>query len=224
MTVVVACGGSPGAEPTTVTETTTTTTTAATTTTTTTEAPGSEGEELLACLVGSWTLDTDAFEARLQTHLDPEADDIFVDVTSGVGALVVRADRTFSLSYDNLTIRLGFPATFRGTPVVQEEAVVVSGRVAADFEIQGDEFLPGEVEDPVLIIGQEIPPEGDFRELPPAFRYVSLRMGTRANYPYHVEKITIDCSPDRLVVNDEVRIDPLTGDGPSTIWLRNEEG
>jgi hypothetical protein len=193
-----------------------------TTTTTTTGAAGLEGEELLACMVGSWTLDTDAFEARLQAHLDPQADDIFVDVTSGVGDLVVRADRTFSVSYDNLTIRLGFPANVRGTPVVQEEAVVVSGRVAADFEIQGDEFLPGKVEDPVLVIGQAIPPEGDFRELPPAFRYGSLRMGTRANHPYYLEKITIGCDEDRLVVNDEVRIDLLTGDGPSTIWLRVE--
>lgn len=61
-------------------------------------------------------------------------------------------------------------------------------------------------------------------ELPPAFSYRALRMGTRATYPYSVDTTTIDCDEDRLVIDDEVRIDPLTGGGRSTIWRRKEEG
>jgi len=37
-----------------------------------------------------------------------------------------------------------------------------------------------------------------------------------------METVTIDCSGDRLVVNDEVRIDTSTGDGPSTVWVRDQ--
>jgi hypothetical protein len=230
LTVAVACGGSPGAEPTTVSEAITTTAAAATTTTTTTvaattttEAPGLEGEALLACMVGSWGFDTEGFEIELQAHSDPDADSIIIEVVSGGGNLDIRADSTFSLSYGDLTIRENYPVSRSTGPGLLEYEVVVSGEVAAAFELDGNAFLPDEVDDPVLEIRSgEV--GGALRELPPSFRYASLRMGTRANNPYHLEKITIDCDEDQLVVNDEVRVDELTGDGPSTIWLRNGEG
>lgn len=226
MTAVVACGGSPGAEPTTVPDAITATTVASTTTsvaTTPTEAPGLGGDGLLACMVGGWTFDTEGFEAELQTHMDPGGAAIMIDVVSGGGTLVVGAARTFSLSYQALTIRQYLPFDSPTGPSREEREIVVSGEVASVFELDGNVFVPGEVDDPVLDIRSGLAGER-LNELPPAFGYRALRMGTRATYPYSVDMITIDCDEDRLVVNDQVRIDPLTGGGPSTIWLRDEEG
>lgn len=225
VTTVAACGGSPGAEPTTVPDAITATTAASTTTsvaTTPTEARGLEGDELLACMVGGWTFDTEGFEAELQTHMDPGGAAIMIDVVSGGGTLVIGATRTFSLSYQALTIRQYLPFVTPTGPSREEREVVVSGEVASVFELDGNVFLPGDVDDPVLDIRSGLAGE-QLNELPRAFGYLALRMGTRATYPYSVGTITIDCDGDRLVINDEVRIDPLSG-GPSTIWLRNEGG
>jgi hypothetical protein len=183
------------------------------TTSTTIAAVGDE--ELLACMVGSWQFDTAAFEEKLQNHSDPSGTEIIVTYVSGEGYLVVGAGGAFTLGYDDLTYLIAMP-TGGGTV---EDLVTVSGEVTGGFTLEGDVFLAGEVSDPVLVVtrifeGQEL------GELPPSFSYRSLRMGTRANHPYYLEKITIGCTGTQLVVNDVVRIDTLTGDGPSTVWSR----
>ncbi|MBU1227129.1 MAG: hypothetical protein KJ698_07970 [Actinobacteria bacterium] len=175
--------------------------------------------ELLACMVGGWQFDTAAFEVELQNHEDPSGIYLLIDYVSGGGSLVVRADGTFTLGYDDLTYLIEAP-TSGGTV---EDLVTVSGEVNGEFTLDGDVFLAGEVSDPVLVVTRVF--EGqDLGELPPAFSYRSLRMGTRANHPYYLEKITIGCTGTQLMVNDVVRIDTLTGDGPSTVWSRASEG
>jgi hypothetical protein len=133
------------------------------------------------------------------------------------GDLEIRTDRTFTLSYDELTIRYRELGSTLPDPDI---VLVVAGEVSGAFELEGNVFLAGDINDPPLAILRSLS-GGGYAELPPIIRGASLRMGTRANHPYYMEKITIDCDQDRLVVNDEVRIDPLTGDGPSTIWLRD---
>jgi hypothetical protein len=136
-------------------------------------------------MVGDWQLDTAAFEEKLQNHSDPSRTGIIVTYVSGEGHLVVGADRTFTLGYDDLTYLIAMPTS--GETI--ENLVVVSGQVTGGFTLEGDVFLAGEVSDPVLVIWQTF--EGqDIGELPPSFRGASLRMGTRANQPYYLEKIT----------------------------------
>jgi hypothetical protein len=220
-----ACGTAPGLD----SIHAATTITAITTNTTTTEStPGPTdgvvsrvlvGDDLLACMIGAWALDVDSYEAELKARLDPSGLFKQFNVVSGGGSLIIRADRTFTLSYDDLDIRIG-ELQWEGS--LPDEMVLVSGEVAGGFELEENVFLAGEVDDPVLVIstgrvGDEL------HEVPPAQGARALRMGTRANHPYYLEKITINCDAEHLVVNDEVRIDPHTGDGPSTIWVRVEE-
>lgn len=224
MAGLVACSGQQGAESTTIPTQPTTTNATVATTMTTTVAPTTTkttllvGEELLACMVGGWRLDVTDYERELQAREDPSERDIMIDVESGSGALVIEADRTFTLSYDELTIRFHFSGM-----EIPDTMLVVSGEVTAVFDLDGNVFIAGDVDDPVLDIrsGDE---GNELRELPPVLRYAALRLGTRANHPYYMETITVECRGDRLVIDDVIVEDQLTGDGPSTIWIRDPNG
>jgi hypothetical protein len=67
--------------------------------------------ELLACMVGGWQFDTAAFEVELQNHEDPSGIYLLIDYVSGGGSLVVRADGTFTLGYDDLTYLIEAPTS-----------------------------------------------------------------------------------------------------------------
>jgi hypothetical protein len=186
--------------------------TAVTTIATTTSSLGDEA--LLACMVGTWSVDSEGFAAAVQANIDPRGDIYVVTVESGDGSLTITADKTFTVSYDGLTIRIHEPGH-------SDTVIVVSGEVAAGFTLQGNVFLAGEIDGDPLVVLRSLS-DGTWAEVPPAIRDISLRLGTPANRPLYMETVTIDCSGDRLVVNDEVRIDTSTGDGPSTVWVRDQ--
>jgi hypothetical protein len=186
--------------------------TAVTTIATTTTSLGDEA--LLACMVGTWSVDMEGFAAALQANIDPRGDTYVVTVESGDGSLTITGDSTFAVSYDGLTIRIHESGH-------TDTVVVVSGEVTAGFTLQGNVFLAGEIDGDPLVVLRSLS-DGTWAEVPPVIRDISLRLGTPASRPLYMEKVTIDCSGDRLVVNDEVRIDTSTGDGPSTVWVRGE--
>jgi hypothetical protein len=222
--LLAACGGSQGADPaaTGPTEPPATTTAVSTATTvpatTITEPTGLVGEELLACMVGSWTLDTEAFEAELQFREDPSELSISIDVLAGRGDLDIRADYTFMLSYEELTIRFH---SLQVTGPNTDTEMVTAGEVTAVFELEGDVFLAGEIDGQALNIRGWWPDEN--REIPRRIHPGAIAMGTEVIPMYIPAEITADCGEDRLVINDVIH-DPLTEDGPSTIWVRYQDG
>lgn len=235
MTVVVACGGSPGAESTTVTAATTTATAATTTSTTvaattTTEAPGLEGEELLACLVGSWTLDTDTLVAGIYAlgflADDPEKEDFVLLRVSGGGDLTVASDQTITVAFDNLTITYQYPN--RPTPlppgVIIEGKDVYSGSATAVFEVNRNLVSVADTSGAGLEIrgwyrqqGAQSSQEYSGLLVHPG----AVVLGLDVRPPREpTDAIAIDCDADRLVV--KTLFDPISVDAPEAVWLRDQ--
>ena len=231
MTVAVACGGSPGTEPTTVSAATTTTTAAGTTTTTsaattTTEAPGLEGEELLACMVGGWTLDTDAFEAEVQTILDPDRDYHLVTVASGGGDLRVTSDSTLTVVFDSFTVTdLPVPED-DGPPspgVIIESRQVASGEATAVFELDGTVLSVTETSGPGLDVRGWYLEQGvsALQESSSAtFHPGAMVFGVETSPPRAPTDVTVACDAERLAVG--TLFDPLSVDAPRAVWLRSD--
>jgi len=231
MTVAVACGGSPGTEPTTVSAATTTTTAAGTTTTTsaattTTEAPGLEGEELLACMVGGRTLDTDAFEAEVQTILDPDRDYHLVTVASGGGDLRVTSDSTLTVVFDSFTVT-DLPVPEDDDPpspgVIIESRYVASGEATAVFELDGTVLSIIETSGPGLDFrgwyleqGVSALQESSSTTLHPG----AMVFGVETAPPRAPTDVTVACDAERLTV--ETLFDPLWFDAPRAVWLRSD--
>lgn len=195
------------------------------TTTTTTTAQGQEDTrrataELMACMAGTWEFDLAAYQEELQQHLDPEADVVVVTAVSGGGLLVIEPEMRFTLTYTDLVIRFEFPGGIG--PATNE--LRVSGEIRSTFRLNRTVFLPGPVDDQLLIFYRTIAgyPDATFADLPPAFRDASLRLGTSGSPSQGVARITIECGGTRLVVRDRRFEDVVDGDGPAAIWIRRQ--
>jgi hypothetical protein len=191
-------------------------TTTAVPTTTMTGAAGEQQRRataaLMACMVGTWEFDGEAFAQELQRQLDPEGDDLAVSVDSGGGTLVVGPTMTFVLSYRDLTVRLE-SLTSDGTTTV----VTVTGEVGSTFRLDRSVFLPGPIDEAMLTFLHARAADPVAGLLPP-FSYRALQMGTADRGAAKPENITIECSGGRLVVLEHVLT--ASGEAPSVTWLR----
>jgi hypothetical protein len=245
---MVACGGSPSADPTvstpTVTATssvsattavppTTTTSTSTAATTGTTRADEAEpltDGELVACMVGSWSLDTNALVVGIYAlgvlADDPEKEDFVLISVSGGGDLTVASDQTITVVFETLTIAYQHPNYPASLPpgVLIEARDVYSGSGSAVFEVEGyflslpDTSGPGlEIRGSYRLAGAQSFQEASYLTVHPG----ALVLGMDVRPPRApTDSVAVDCDADRLVVT--ALFGQLWVDAPEAVWFREQ--
>jgi len=224
--LVVACGGSPNADPfastTSVTANTSVPeTTAVLPTTTTMEPTALRDGELMACLVGTWVLDVEAFERDFQAAVDPQRNSILVDLVSGGASLDFGEGHRVILSYDDLTFTVRLPT--EGPAEFSHNEMVVTGEVTATYRLEGNSLTLSDLGGSDLVfrqwtrLGEGEPQENPFLFVHP----LTLAMSPALIPVWHPGVVTLECDEEQLVVS--ARFDtPDVDVPPPTSWLRQE--